>query len=59
MDRKLDEGLKKLKELYEDTVTENQKSKEMFLNIVEPIRNELAEKVDNSTFNAQMKKFLD
>jgi hypothetical protein len=37
----------------------NQKSQTIIIEVVDPIRKELEQKVDLSTFTAQMKKFLE
>ena len=46
IDRKLQEGLKKIKELHEETFKENRISAERFGNLIGPIKKELSMKIN-------------
>ena len=59
IDRKLEEAMKKVKEIHEDTIAENQRSHSQLMEHLEPIRKSLEEKVDQATFSAMIKKFME
>jgi hypothetical protein len=55
----MQDALKRTKELYEDTVHQNQKARFLLEQFINPIRQELRSKVDETTFSLQMKMLLD
>ena len=59
VDRKLEEAMKKILQIHEDTVAQNQKSHNIIMDNLDPIRKELQQKVDQATFSAMAKKFLE
>ena len=46
MGNKVDESVKMMKDLHENTVKENQKSEKLFVDNYEPVKEELEHKVD-------------
>lgn len=59
VDRKLEDALKTIKKLHEEAVTQNQKSSDLVVDALLPIKQELMTKVDQTTFTAKMKQILE